>query len=211
MDAVGEDLNPSSGEGVESGFDEVAEGLFVSDFAFAGDLLDFDGGESFDVGVGEDFFDDAAEVHVVLIGEAGVDASDHVDFGDVDIFMPLEAAPDFLDGHFVGVGASFFGVEAAELAEFVADVRVIDMLVADEVGTGPVASFADDVGEVADGGEVGVLVEPDAVFEGEAFLVLDFLINVEEVLSDDSFGGEAHGFSFCCGVFRRRNPVFNFD
>ena len=124
-----------------------------------------------------------------------------MDFGGVDIFVPFEASTHLGDGHFIRIWAAFFGIKTTEFTEFVAYIGVVDVLVADEICALAVASFADDVGHVSDGGEVGVVIEPDTVFGGEALLIFDFVINVDEV-ADDTFRCNGHS------VFSREFSLF---
>ncbi len=94
------------------------------------------------------------------------------------ISVPLESLTDFLDGHFVGGWSTFLGVERAELAAFVANVGVVDVLVCYEVGLGTVSSFANDICQVANGVEVSGLEELHSVFEAQTgslvYLSVDF-------------------------------------
>ncbi len=206
VNAVGEYLDSAAGEGIETGFDEVGEGLLDSALSLAGDLGDFDGGECLDVNSGSDFFDGLDEVKVVLVGETGVDSADHVDLGDIDVSVPGEAFAHGVKGHLVWFWSAFLCVERAEFAELVADIGVVDVLVGDEVGLLAVPSLAHDVCHVADGGEIRRLVEAHAVLEAEARSLVDFAVDVDEVLANDSLGCDRHIFS--CVQFTAKVSVF---
>src|SRR5206468_3538927 len=84
--------------------------------------------------------------------------------------------------------AALFGVERAEFAELIADVGVVDMLVADVIGSVAVQTLADDIGKIADGREVGRLIEADGVLIIQALPRFHFVVDIHQVPPDITLG-----------------------
>jgi hypothetical protein len=79
-------------------------------------------------------------------------------------------------------------IEGAELAALIADIRVVDMLIAHIVGAIAVQALADDIGQIANRRQIGGFVEANAILIRKSLLRHDFRIDVHQVASDIAFG-----------------------
>jgi hypothetical protein len=130
-------------------------------------VVDLDGGEGLEVDARASLPEAPQEVRIVMEGQAGVEAADDVDLADARPGGGLRAGEGLVQGHRERAGRAVRPGVAAEVAAEDADVRVVEVEVADEGGAAAVAGLADAVGERAEGEEVGVAEEADAVLEGE--------------------------------------------
>jgi hypothetical protein len=90
-----------------------------------------------------------------------------MDFCNGQVPVSPNALPNLLKGHLIGVGTSFFRVERAKLAELVANVRVIDVLVAHVVGFVPVSALPHEVGKITHAREVRAFIEAHPILKRE--------------------------------------------
>ncbi len=130
------------------------------------------------------FFDGSQQIEIILVGQARVNTADHVNFGYRHINVGQQFLAHHLHVHLVGGGTAFFGVKRAELAELVADVGVVDVLIADIVRFVAVQPFAHDVGKVAHCAQARRMVQPNAIFIRQAFLIGNLDVNVHQVRAD---------------------------
>lgn len=179
-----EDFGAAAGEGVEPGFFEGLEDLGDWEFSDAGEVEDFDGGEAFELELGADGFEGFQHIGVVGEGEGGVEAADDMEFCDSDLEGFAGFLDHFIDGEFEAVLVTFFAGEGAELATEDAVIGVIDVAVDDIAGAGVVTLAVGEVGEAADGGDIGVLQEEEGVLFGDALAGVDFIGDGAEDLAD---------------------------
>jgi hypothetical protein len=170
-----EDFGTAAGEGIEAGVFEGLEDLGDGEFSDTGEVEDFDGGEAFELELGADGFEGGQHIGVVGEGEGGVEAADDMEFGDPDLEGFAGFLDHFIDGEFESVLVTFFAGEGAELAAEDAVIGIIDVAVDDVAGARLVALAVGEVGEAADGGDIGVLQEVECLLFGEALAVVDFI------------------------------------
>ena len=84
-----------------------------------------------------DFLDGLDDVDIVGIGQLGVDSRDHVDFGYGDVQILSHAFLNVFGREHISPTVFRRHVEGAESAELVADVGVVDVLVAHVPGHVP--------------------------------------------------------------------------
>jgi len=99
--------------------------------------------------------------------------------------MPFQTMFYFLKRHLVRRGSSFLGIETAEFTEFVADIRIVDMLVAHKVGLASVQPFANDIGKVSNAREIGRRIQEDPIFTVQPLPSLNFFKDQKEFVSND--------------------------
>jgi len=118
--------------------------------------------------------DAAQEIKVIGKRQIRMNTTDHVDFAD----RFVETLPDFglnvLNTHLVGERMPFFFAKCTEFTEIGTDVGVVDMLVINEKSLVAVLSFPDNVGQIAEGEDVGMVIEGLPIFERQAFSIMDF-------------------------------------
>ena len=98
------------------------------------------------------FADGVDEIEIVLVRQLRIDSAYHMNFRDRDIQVSSDRIADVVEREQVGIGAALFRVlgKVAELAVLVADVGVVDVLVANIESAVAVHSLADHVRHVAD-------------------------------------------------------------
>ena len=197
VDTVGEDFRTAARETRQTmGFElEQHFGHW-----FAGNALDvdeLDHCECLDVGIRADGMHGVQQVEVVLVGQLFIDAGDHVDFGHWEVFCALKLCPDIIHRHPVRVWPALLRVKRAELAALVADIRVVDVLIAHIERIVAVLGLTDKVCQSADIGEAWMLPQADAIIKAQALTFHHFCVNVRNrgcgQLAVQQ--GWAHGFS----------------
>ena len=106
--------------------------------------------------------------------------------------MPLQTMADFFQSHLIGSRTTFFGIEATELAKFVTNISVVNMLVADKVGLRSVLTLTNQVSKIAHTSQIRSPVKQDAVFTTQSFALLNFVKNRYEFFADELFWIEWH-------------------
>ena len=203
-DARVEHLGPAAGHGAQARVHEQAQGLVHRFAGKPGQVVDLHAGEGLQVHVRADLADGAEHVHVIGERQVRVDAADDVDLADRLVQPLTDLGADLVQAHLVGQRVTLGTAEGAELAQVGADVRVVDVLVVDEVGAVAVLPLADDVGEVAEGEDVRVVVEATAVVQGQAFARPDLVEDVAEPgLGDES----VHGVLLARDGCKKRSPL----
>ena len=185
VDPFAEDLGPAAGQGVHPGFFQIQQDLGHELLADSPDLLEFDHGVGLEGHSGPDFLDHPDDVQVVVVGQFRVHAPDHVDFGDGNVGVGLHPRPDVVGRKHVALGVFRQGVKRTEQAALVADIGVVQVLVAHEVHPVAVHALAHQVGQVADGGQVPVPVQPSPVVGREPLARFHFLVDVFQTCRGD--------------------------
>jgi hypothetical protein len=80
--ALGEDLGAAARDGAEPGLDQLGQHLAEGLLGHLRDLVELDHGEGLDVDLGPRALHRAQQVEVVLVGDLGPHARDHVHLGD---------------------------------------------------------------------------------------------------------------------------------
>ena len=146
MHAITEDLGAAARQALQSGLFHIEQHFFQRFLGSPLDLRDLDHGERFQVRVGARFLHGAQNLQIIGIGKSGIDPAHHVDLGDRQISIRPESILNLFGRENVSAVGARFDVERAEPAQLVADVGVVDMLVANEVGVVAILSLAHDVG-----------------------------------------------------------------
>ena len=95
---------------------------------------------------------------------------------------------DLVESHLVWSWATLLGIETAEFAELITNIRVVDMLVSDEVSLRTVLPFTNHICQVTHPRQIRCALKQDSVFSAEALTILDFVKNGDEFITDDLFG-----------------------
>ena len=119
---------------------------------FFGDALDlgqFDHGESLQMRIGTGILHGPQDIQVILIRELGINPAHHVDLGNLQVPVRGQAVLNLTRGKHIATLVLGFYVEGTEPAKLVADIGVVDVLVADVIGGVSVESLTDHVGQIS--------------------------------------------------------------
>ena len=82
MNPIREDFDAAAGQRIQTCRHQLAEHVFQRLPGLSLDLDQFDHRKRFDMDVRAYLFDGTEQIEIVLVGQARIDAADHVDFGD---------------------------------------------------------------------------------------------------------------------------------
>ena len=194
--AIGEDLRTASRNGFQAGVLQVGEHLFQGLFRDPLDLGDLDHGEGLQVGLRARLFHGSQHVEVILVWQLGIDAAHHVDLGDRHIGVLAHSFGHLLRRQHVAPLVVRLHVKGAELAQLVAHVGVVDVLVAHVVRRVAVTRLAHEVGQVTQRRQIITGVEAHTVVGTQTLSVDDLGVHVFEtgtfnlLFEDQSMSGE---------------------
>jgi len=139
---------------------------------------DLHGGEGLEVDLGGGVPDRFEHVGVVGERQLGVQAANDVHLGRAGVAGVVRLLDDVVEAVLVCAVLPGLAVELAELAREDADVAVVQVPVDVVIGPVAVKARAGLVGQVAEGVQVAGAKESEAVFGGQALLVVDLLLDV---------------------------------
>ena len=118
--------------------------------------------------------------------------ADDVKFGDRFAPALAGAMPHLFERHGVGFGIAHALAERAQAATGHADIGGVDVPVDVEVGQVAVHPLAHQVGQVADGQNIGRAIEGDGVVEGKALAGFHLLADgyKTRIIDDDWHGSD---------------------
>ena len=122
--------------------------------------------------VGEFLVQDPDDVQIPFVGQLVVQAADDVQFGATPVGRLASPGDDLLVRHDVALFGLQVGPERAKRAAIDAHVGRVEVFVDVVVGGFAVLSLPDNVGEFAEGVQVGVRVEEDAVVKTQSLGVV---------------------------------------
>ena len=197
VNPVRQNLNPAARQRVQARFFQLGKHFRQRLVRLPLDFGDLDAGEGFDVDAGPGLLDGPQQVQVVRVRQLWVDARNHVDFFDGNIQMRPQLALHVGNAHCVRVRAALLGIERAELAAFVADIGVVDVLVADIIRLVPAHPLPHNVRQSADGVQVGGLIKLKAVIGGKPLDAHHLLVDIRQPRTRGGNLGHssAHGVS----------------
>src|SRR6185437_7655588 len=131
-------------------------------------IVNFDGGERFQMHMREALLQAANQVEIIIKREIGMQSADDVEFGGAFGDALRGALKDFLEGKCVSARGIGRAAKRAEFAMRDADVCGIDVAVDVEKADVAMTLLADMIGEPAQGQEIVRFEEREAVFGGEA-------------------------------------------
>jgi hypothetical protein len=129
----------------------------------------------------------AQQVQVVFVRQFGIDPAHHVNFADRDFHVVADALLDLFDRKHVPEFVLGFYVKGTELAEFVAHIGIIDMLVADVIGGVCVLALAHDVGQITQHGKLVAMVETQSIVGAEALASQNSGVYIRQARLVDQF------------------------
>ena len=180
LDPIAKYLSPAAGQRLQPGRLHIGQDLLQWLFGDALNLGDLDHGEGLQMRGGAGLLHRLQDVEIVLVGQLGIDAADYMDLGDRGLVVLGDARGDLLGCQHVAALVFGLDVKGAELTELVADVGVIDVLVA-HVVCGPAAfALADDIGQIAQDGQLVAGVQAQAVVQAQALAGQHFVVDITE-------------------------------
>lgn len=168
---------------------EIGHAFVDGLFGFAEHIVQFNGGEAFDMEVGAVGPDLADEIGKELEVHLGMNAANDMNFGN---WLTVVALYDI--EHLFGAELPAFfavGVEARVGAELTGEhthIGGLDMEITIEIGFVSVQSFSYKIGEGSNEGKAGMFKKIEAVFRSDAFLA-DYLF-CDGLKGSVRFGGD---------------------
>ena len=127
MDTVAEDLRPAAGTAVEPRRFQVGQHLVHRLLRHPLDLGQFDHRKGLDMDIGLDVLHRPDQLEVILVWEPRIDPGHHVDLTNRNVAVLADPILDILDAEDICPRVVRQRIERAELASFIADIRVIDV------------------------------------------------------------------------------------
>ena len=197
VDTIGEDLSAASWNGLEAGLPEIGEHLLDGFLRQPMNLSDLDHREGLQMGLRARPLHGAEYVQVVLVRQLRVHPAHHVDFRDRHVGI----LPDPF-GYLFGLEnvpplVIRLHIERAEPTQLVAHIRVVDVLIADVVRRVAMACFPHQVGQVAEGGQIGAVVQTQTIRRRQALASHDLRVHIGQTgvvkLLEDQAGVRVNG------------------
>jgi len=162
-----------AGQAAQAGLPELGEEVPRRPAGQPAEPVPLDGGVRLQVQPGVGAVDDPDDVQVPLVGELVVQAADDVQLGGPAAVGLGGLLEDLLVAHDVAPGAAQVGPEGTEGTAVNAHVGRVEVRVDVVIGEATVLPLADEVGQLAQREQVGLLVEEDALVERESLAGLD--------------------------------------
>ena len=167
-DALGKDLSTATRQRVDASVAELLQSLLDRDALAACQVADLDHGESLEMDPREALLESAKHLGKPIEAQFWMQSAHNVEFGDFLVIADSRRVPDLVQRHGVRSRVALLLAERAQLAGCHAHIRRIDVAVDVEIRPVSVQPLANVVGEVADGQQVGGIVQLHAVLEGQA-------------------------------------------
>jgi len=145
-DPGAEHLGPTAGDRTQPGGNQFLKGLGHRLSGKLGQMGNLYTGKGLDVDLGPHLLDAAQHVQIILVRQIRVNPAHHMHLGDGFSQTLPHLGLDLLHRHLIGLRRLFVLAKGAELTKIGADVRVIDVLIVDEIGAVAVDPLPHQVG-----------------------------------------------------------------
>ena len=139
--------------------------------------MNFDTGEGLDMHLWPHLLDAAQEIKIIGKRQVRMNATDHMDLADRFVESLPDLGLDLLNTHLVGERMPFFFAECTKFTEIRADVGIVNVLIIDKKGLVPVLSFSDNIGQIAEGEDIGVVEKRTPIFKAQALFRINLCQN----------------------------------